>query len=275
MAERVTQLLKRQDVGVVRLLSFGPGSDFLFPTFEPPDPRIEFKDLSPFNVSRNVGLSPEDKNSIAIVGMSVHLPKGKGVKELWETLSQGLNAVQEIPESRFKLSDYYSEDSDKPRTMQTRHGAFLDDPFSFDNSFFNISPREAKSMDPQQRILLHAAQEALEDAGYVADESPSFQRSSTGCYIGLSTGDYTDNLRNDIDVFYSPGTLRAFHSGRISYVYNLSGPSIVTDTACSSSIVSIYQACRALQNGDCTTAIAGGANVITSPDVSISISDRF
>jgi acyl transferase domain-containing protein len=123
-------------------------------------------------------------------------------------------------------------------------------------------------MDPQQRILLHAAQEALEDAGYVGDSSPSFQRASTGCYIGLATGDYTDNLRDDIDVFYSPGTLRAFHSGRISYFYKLSGPSIVTDTACSSSMVSIYQACRALQRDDCTTAIAGGVNVISSPDVS-------
>lgn len=139
---------------------------------------------------------------------------------------------------------------------------------SFDNTFFNISPREAKSMDPQQRILLHAAQEALEDAGYVPDSTPSSQRATTGCYIGLATGDYTDNLRNDIDTFYPSGTLRAFHSGRISYFYRLSGPSIVTDTACSSSTVSIYQACRAIQNGDCTAAIAGGVNVITSPDVS-------
>lgn len=124
-------------------------------------------------------------------------------------------------------------------------------------------------MDPQQRILLHAAQEALEDAGYVGDSSPSSQRATTGCFIGLATGDYTDNLRNDIDVFYSPGTLRAFHSGRISFFHGFSGPSIVTDTACSSSMVSLYQACRALQTGDCTTAIAGGINVISSPDVSI------
>lgn len=124
-------------------------------------------------------------------------------------------------------------------------------------------------MDPQQRVLLHAAQEAFEDAGYAPDSSPSFQRATTGCYIGLATGDYTDNLRDDIDTFYSTGTLRAFHSGKVSYFYRLSGPSIVTDTACSSSTVAIYQACRALQSGDCTTAIAGGVNVITSPDVSI------
>ena len=89
--------------------------------------------------------------------------------------------------------------------MATKQGAFLDDIWTFDNAFFNITPREAKSMDPQQRILLHTAQSALDDAGYVPDATPTFQRASMGCYIGVATGDYTDNLRDDIDVFYSPG----------------------------------------------------------------------
>lgn len=89
--------------------------------------------------------------------------------------------------------------------MQVRHGAFLDDIWTFDNAFFNISPREAKSMDPQQRILLHTVQAALDDAGYVKDSTSSFQSSSMGCYIGLATGDYTDNLRDSVDVFYSQG----------------------------------------------------------------------
>ena len=147
-----------------------------------------------------------------------------------------------------------------------------------------MTPREAMSMDPQQRILLHTTQAALNDAGYIPDSTPTFQRTSMGCYIGVATGDYTDNLRDGIDAFYSTGkfpevrkcramdqriagTLRAFLSGRISFVHNLSGPSIVTDTACSSSLASIYQACRALNNGDCTAAIAGGVNTISSPDV--------
>ena len=89
--------------------------------------------------------------------------------------------------------------------MAARHGAFIDDMWKFDNAFFNITPREAKSMDPQQRILLHTAQAALDDAGYVRDSTPTFQRATMGCYVGLATGDYTDNLRDDIDVFYSPG----------------------------------------------------------------------
>lgn len=92
--------------------------------------------------------------------------------------------------------------------MPTRHGAFLDDVWKFDNLFFNISPREAKSMDPQQRVLLHTAQAALEDAGYLRDTTPSSKAASTGCYIGVATGDYVDNLRNDIDIFYTPGESR-------------------------------------------------------------------
>lgn len=268
VAASIRDLLDREPDTTVKVLSFGPSTNSILPDFQSRDSRIELLDLSSFRVHGKSGLPSDQQDSIAIVGMSVHLPKGKDTEELWDTMSRGLNAVREIPETRFKISDYYAEDSDNPRKMPARHGAFLDDPFSFDNSYFNISPREAKSMDPQQRVLLHAAQEAFEDAGYVADSSPSFQRESTGCYIGLATGDYTANLRDDIDVFYSSGTLRAFHSGRISYFYRLSGPSIVTDTACSSSMVSIYQACRALQNGDCTAAIAGGVNVITSPDVS-------
>lgn len=169
--------------------------------------------------------------------------------------------------------------------METQHGNFIDHPFDFDNKFFNISAREATSMDPQHRILLHGATEALADAGYVPHSSPTFQPETAGVFIGASTGDYVDNTRDSIDVYYSPGmivysaslgchlligigTLRAFLSGRISYAFQFKGPSVVIDTACSSSMVACHQACRALQAGDCTMAVAGGVNVISSPDVS-------
>lgn len=173
----------------------------------------------------------------------------------------------------------------KTRNTQAAYGNFLDNPFAFDNEYFQISPREAKAMDPQQRLLLHTALGALEDAGYAPDISPSFQRDTFGVYIGVATEDYIQNSRDNIDVYYSTGesrklarisaktdpglgTLRAFLSGRISYAFNFGGPSVVVDTACSSSTVAIYQACRALQNGDCTSALAGAVNVISSPDVS-------
>lgn len=122
-------------------------------------------------------------------------------------------------------------------------------------------------MDPQQRILLQTAKEALENAGYVPSSTKSFQPDSMGCFVGGATGDYESNLRNNIDVYYSTGTLRAFLSGKISYTFNLSGPSMVSDTACSSSLVSVYQACRSLQAGDCTAAIAGGVNTISAPEM--------
>jgi len=167
--------------------------------------------------------------------------------------------------------------------MKVHTGNFLDDVDKFDHGFFNISPREARNMDPQMRILLHTAHEALEDSGYVPNASRSFNPDTFGCYVGAATGDYALNLRNDIDVYYSTGmvipvlafqaqfpvgTLRAFLSGRVSYAMGFGGPSVVVDTACSSSLVAIYQACRALLNGDCNAALAGGVNVITSPDVS-------
>lgn len=127
-------------------------------------------------------------------------------------------------------------------------------------------------MDPQQRLLLLGALDALEDAGYSPDATPSFQRDSFGVYVGVATGDYTDNLRDDIDVYYSPGTLRAFLSGRISYAFGWHGPSVVLDTACSSSAVALYHACRALQNGECAAALAGGVNTISSPDMYMGLS---
>ncbi|RYO74225.1 hypothetical protein DL763_010640 [Monosporascus cannonballus] len=208
-------------------------------------------------------------DSIAIVGISANYASGKGAAKFWEALEQGKSAVSEIPKSRFDLSNYYSTDSTKagPRKFGVKYGNFLQDPYEFDPAYFNVSPREAKSMDPQQRLLLQASLDALEDAGYVPDSTPSFQRDTFGVYVGVATGDYVDNLRDEIDVYYSPGTLRAFLAGRISYAHQFHGPSMVFDTACSSSLVAIHNACVAISSGQCTAALAGGVNTITSPDM--------
>ncbi|RYP12953.1 hypothetical protein DL767_010979 [Monosporascus sp. MG133] len=207
-------------------------------------------------------------DNIAVVGISANYPSGKGVTQFWETLEQGKSAVSEIPKSRFDLSNYYSPDDakSKPRKFGVKYGNFLQDPYEFDPAYFNVSPREAKSMDPQQRLLLQASLDALEDAGYVPDSTPTFQRDTFGVYVGVATGDYVDNLRDEIDVYYSPGTLRAFLAGRISYAHQFHGPSMVFDTACSSSLVAIHNACVAISSGQCTAALAGGVNTISSPD---------
>ncbi|KAI1746541.1 hypothetical protein F4782DRAFT_545231 [Xylaria castorea] len=207
------------------------------------------------NISELIEGDTEDM--IAIVGMSINYPGASCLDQLWDVLEKAKCTASKIPTSRF----------DTPAKLSNRYGNFIEDPFQFDSSLFNISPREAKSMDPQHRLLLQAAFEALEDSGYSPDSTSSFQRDTFGVFVGVATNDYVDNLRQDIDVYYSPGTLRGFLSGRISYAFDFLGPSIVVDTACSSSIVALYQACQALRSGECTAALAGGVNTITSPDM--------
>ncbi|KAF8074125.1 putative polyketide synthase [Lyophyllum atratum] len=203
---------------------------------------------------------------IAIIGMAVNMPGAPNVSKLWEVLEQGINTISEIPEHRFRISDY-TDGKNAKRTMKAHTGNFIEGVDEFDNKFFKISPREAKSMDPQQRILLHTAYEALEDSGYVPNSTPNFRPESFGCYVGVATHDYLQNLRDEVDVYYSTGTLKAFLSGRISYAMQLSGPSIVVDTACSSSNVALYQGARALMNRDCDSALVGGVNIVSSPDM--------
>jgi acyl transferase domain-containing protein len=111
-----------------------------------------------------------------------------------------------VPEHRFRVSDYNNpKDAKTKRQMKAHTGNFIDGVDEFDNKFFKISPREAKSMDPQQRILLQVAYEALENAGYVPDSTPTWLTDTVGCYIGVATHDYIQNLRDEIDVYYSTG----------------------------------------------------------------------
>ncbi|KAI1762632.1 hypothetical protein GGR53DRAFT_500984 [Hypoxylon sp. FL1150] len=250
-----------------RIICLGPGTKALAQSSKgvPTHPRLTIID----DVS---DLQQEDtSDSIAIVGLSVNYPGAKGKEQFWDILEKGKNVVSEIPPWRFDVSRYDESSTSATRKFGNKYGNFLEDPFQFDAGFFNISPREAKSMDPQQRLILQAALEALEDSGYAPDSTRTFQKDSFGVYVGVATGDYVDNLRDNIDVYYSPGTLRAFLSGRISYAFGFHGPSLVVDTACSSSLVGLYQACQALRSGECTAALAGGVNVISSPDMYIGL----
>ncbi|KAI0646070.1 hypothetical protein C8Q79DRAFT_1110792 [Trametes meyenii] len=210
--------------------------------------------------------------SVAIVGMAAEFPGAQDAQSLWEVLEDGLNTVQQVPSQRFNTSAYSKTPDRMGRFMQVDKGNFLRDADVFDHAFFDISPREARSMDPQQRVLLRVAHHALEDAGYVPSATPSFRPDSFATFVGVATNDYVQNLRNNIDVYYSTGTLQAFLSGRISYTFGFGGPSLVLDTACSSSLVAIHQACRALENGDCNAALAGGVNIITGPDMYLGLS---
>ncbi|KAF8836384.1 putative polyketide synthase [Paxillus ammoniavirescens] len=258
--------------GELQVVNIGPSSGTLRALEKAlPDQVIRCLDATSDRHDAAAIASPKQE-PIAIVGMAAHTPGASDTSELWEILERGVSTVAQIPEDRFNHTSFMNgETGASPRAMTVETGNFMSNFTHFDHKFFKVSPREARSMDPQQRILLHTAYEALENAGYVPDATPSFRRETFGCYIGAATHDYADNLRNDIDIHYSTGTLKAFLSGRISYFMQFGGPSIVVDTACSSSIVAIYQACRALMNKDCNAALAGGVNVMSSPDMFIGL----
>lgn len=209
---------------------------------------------------------------IAIVGMSCRFPGGANTPEAyWELLRKGIDAVGEIPAQRWNTDRYYSADADAPGKMYTRYGSFIDQIDQFDPQFFGISPREAQSLDPQQRLLLEASYTALENAGL-----PPFdlQGSATGVFVGLSFDDYAQrSVRSGdfsrIDAFSSLGNTRSIAAGRIAYVFGFQGPTMQLDTTCSSSLLAVHLACQSLRNGESNLALAGGVNLMLSPEVTV------
>jgi phthiocerol/phenolphthiocerol synthesis type-I polyketide synthase C len=201
---------------------------------------------------------------IAIIGIGCRFPGADGPAAFWRLLSDGVDAVTEVPPDRW--------DVDAAETTTTRWGGFLDQVDQFDAQFFGISPREAARMDPQQRLLLEVAWEAMEGAGQVPERLAG---SHTGVFIGISTNDYA-NLQlgqpDRIDAYTGTGNALSIAANRLSYFYDFRGPSMAIDTACSSSLVAVHLACRSLREGECTLAVAGGANVILSPALGINFS---
>jgi hypothetical protein len=245
---------------------YGPHPHLLMPSsMLSPNSTLQRRDVSHENATVQLisNYSTNDQD-IAIIGVGLDFPNGSTLDEFWDSLKDGMNCVRPVPEDRFPKQSHYGKDTH----TTPHHGNYIRNPWAFDNTLFDISPREAKSMDPQQRVLLQCSFHALQHAGYVGDATKCFRRETFGCYVGAATGDYVDRMREELDVYYSPGTLRAFLSGRISYCFGLTGPSVVVDTACSGSLVAIHQACRALLARECDAALAGGVNVICGPDVS-------
>lgn len=197
-------------------------------------------------------------NSIAIVGMSGRFPGADSLDELWELLLAGKSMAEPAPIDRLHLSTTGDYASTK------WWGNFLRVSDRFDNKFFKKSSREAIAWDPQQRILLEVVYEALESAGHFG--AGNIQPDDYGCYIGAVMNNYYDNMSCQPATAYATiGTSRCFISGCVSHYFGWTGPSLTIDTACSSSLVAINTACRAIWSGECSRAIAGGTNVITSP----------
>lgn len=216
------------------------------------------------------------KSSIAIIGMACRFPGGASTPDkFWNVLSQGIDAVIQAPASRWNAEDFLDKDTKKPGKMYTAQGGFLqEDIEAFDAQFFGITPNEARSMDPQHRLLLEVSLEAFENA-YQVPEKLKF--SKTGVYIGISGDDYALNHRHSdhpekIDAYSITGSTFSTAAGRLSYIFGLQGPCMALDTACSSSLVAIHQAIRSLQTKESDLALAGAVNLILHPAMHIGFS---
>lgn len=211
---------------------------------------------------------------IAIVGMSCRFPgDADNVESLWKMCVESRDAWSTVPETRFNLNGYYHPDSNRPGATNVRGGHFLaEDPTHFDAPFFSITREEAAAMDPQQRLLLECSYEAFENAGITMRQLIG---SDTSVFMGSFCRDWTDILNRDIEAlpFYqATGTGQALLANRLSYFYDLRGPSVSIDTACSSSLVAVHLACQSLRTGESRQAIVGGSNVMLSHETMIAMS---
>lgn len=209
---------------------------------------------------------------IAIIGIGCRFPGGADdPATYWKLLSNGVDAISEVPADRWDLRRWYDPDPARPGRMNTRWGGFLDRIDQLDREFFQITPREAERMDPQQRLLLEVSWEALESAGLGLE---ALAGSQTGVFIGVSTMDYALLQAGDErpDPYTLLGAAHSVHAGRISYLFDLQGPSMAVDTACSSSLVALHLACQSLRNRECRTALAGGVNALAKPGTTVGLS---
>ena len=209
---------------------------------------------------REPAAKSEDGEAIAVIGIGCRLPGASSPDAFWTLLTEGRDALGDLPDGRRADPAWSGLDANVP----TR-SCYLGDIAGFDAAFFRIAPREARSIDPQHRMLLEVAWDALEDAGC---RPRSLQGRQVGVYVGLEAADYQQLLARDmeaVDLYYGTGTSFSAAAGRLSYFLGLNGPGIVVDTACSSALTAVHLACQGLRAGECDIAVAGGAHAIVAP----------
>ena len=208
--------------------------------------------------------SRESHEPVAVIGMSCRFPGADTPEAFWELVKSGQTAVGEVPAARIELTGFEASKDDA-----FRWGGFLADIDTFDASLFGISPREAESIDPQQKLLLETTWHALESANIRPD---GLAGGSTGVFVGISSNDYFRLQRQagvGRDAYSGTGNALSIAANRISYSLGLQGPSMAVDTACSSSLVAVHYACLSLAAGESNLALAGGVNLVLSPDFGV------
>ena len=213
------------------------------------------------------GLKEALRERIAIIGMTGRYPGARDLSEYWTNLASGIDSVSEIPQDRWPLDGFFDPDPDgaiaKGRSY-SRWGGFIDGFADFDPLFFNISPREAANMDPQERIFLQAGWEVLEEAGYTREQLATRYGGRVGVFAGITKTGF--NLYGSLAMPpFDPHTSFASVANRVSYILNLHGPSMPVDTMCSASLTAIHEACEHIRSGSCDMAIAGGVNLTLHP----------
>ncbi len=217
----------------------------------------------------------EPSAPIAIVGIGCRFPGGANDwQSYWDLLASGGDAITKTPAERWSLNKFYSPGSSTPGKTQSQWGGYVEGIDQFDPQFFGISPREAASMDPQQRMLLEVSWRALEDAGQPVEKVAGLP---VAVYTGISSFDYAVAAlsyqdRGVIGPYSNTGGSSSIAANRISYCFDLRGPSVAVDTACSSSLVAVHMACESILRGDCDMALAGGVNALLLPDFYVAFS---
>nr|WP_153508291.1 FkbM family methyltransferase [Dickeya oryzae] len=210
--------------------------------------------------------APAGHPVIAIIGMSGQFPKAKNVQQFWENLSKGEDCISEIPADRWAIDDFFDRNRQTPGKTYSKWMGVLEDADKFDPLFFNISPREAEMMDPQQRVFLEACWGCIEDAGY---NPADLSGRRCGVFVGCGEGDYDARFGMELNAQTFMGNAISILAARIAYHLDLQGPSLAIDTACSSSLVAIASACDSLVLGNSDLALAGGVSVLAGPSMHI------
>ncbi len=263
--ERLAKVFSKESSTLV-----ATGSD-TFLSIKQPESKILQRTLSSSQDSQST-------TDIAIIGIAGRYPKSETLDQFWNNLYEGKDCISEIPRDRWPLEGFFDKDrvsAVEKRLSYSKWGGFLEKIDCFDPLFFNISPREAETMDPQERLFLETAWNCLEDSGYTR-KSLKREGNQIGVFAGVTFNNYqlltAESAYAQGDPFYPVNSQTFSIANRVSYVMDLTGPSLTVDTACSSSLYAIHLACESIRSGQSTMAFAGGINLSLHPSKYITLS---